>query len=244
MIEVKNVTVSYEHKDTVLHDINFYVEAGETIALVGANGTGKSTLLSVLVGILPNGTGSIVIHGKQLQKKNYDEIRKHMGLLFQNPDDQLFQASVYEDIAFAPRNYGIPEEEIEIRCREALHQLGREDLLEKSTFKISGGEKRIVALAGLLSMNPEILLMDEPTSFLDPRARRYFIECTKRLPQTKLIATHDLDMALDLCPRVLILYDGSVVADGKTEELLTDEALLQKYGLELPLGLSRRSRGV
>lgn len=224
----------------VLQDITFHLAAGENIALVGANGTGKSTLLSVLMGILPYQSGEIIIDNKPLQKKNYDEIRKIMGLLFQNPDDQLFQANVYDDIAFAPRNYGISEEEIEKSCRNVLQRLGREDLIGKSTFKISGGEKRIVALAGLLSMSPKILLMDEPTSFLDPRARRNFIESTIKLPQTKLIATHDLDMALDLCPRVIILYNGSIVRDGNTKEILKDEKLLQKYGLELPLSLTRK----
>lgn len=242
MIEVKEVKVFYENSNIILRDINFQLVEGENVALVGANGTGKSTLLSVLMGILPYQSGDIHIDKMSLQKNNYDAIRKKMGLLFQNPDDQLFQAKVYDDIAFAPRNYGIPEEEIEISCREVLLRLGREDLIDKSTFKISGGEKRIVALAGLLSMNPDILLMDEPTSFLDPRARRYFIECTDKLPQTKLIATHDLDMALDLCPRVIILYNGTIACDGDTKDLLTNEELLNNYGLELPLSLSRRGK--
>lgn len=235
MIDIKDVTISYENNNTVLHNINLHLKAGENVALVGANGTGKSTLLSVLMGILPFQSGEIIIDNKPLMKKNYDEIRKKMGLLFQNPDDQLFQANVYDDIAFAPRNYGIPEEVVRKNCVEALSQLGREDLLEKSTFKISGGEKRTVALAGLLVMEPDILLMDEPTSFLDPRARRYFIESTKKLVQTKLIATHDLDMALDLCSRVIILYGGTIVADGNSNDILTDEELLQSYCLELPL---------
>ncbi len=240
MIDVNKVTVSYEATKEVLNKISFHIKAGENVALVGANGTGKSSLLSVLMGILPYHIGNIQIDGIPLQKKYYDEIRKRMGLLFQNPDDQLFQANVYDDIAFAPRNYGVPEDEIRRRAVDIVCQLGREDLLNKSTFKISGGEKRMVALAGLLSMNPEILLMDEPTSFLDPRARRHFIECTKKLSQTKLIATHDLDMALDLCPRVIILHNKSIVVDGLASEILMDEELLQTYGLELPLSLSHK----
>jgi cobalt/nickel transport system ATP-binding protein len=196
-------------------------------------------MLLSLVGILTPTSGGIFFEGAELKRETLADFRRHMGLVFQNPDDQLFMPFVDEDIAFGPRNFGIEESSILHRTEECLTGLKIERLRHKSVSKLSGGEKRLVALAGVLVMRPRVLLMDEPSSFLDPRARKRLIGVLSNLSQTMLLATHDMDMALDLCERTIILKEGKVYADGKTKEILQDEKLLDECDLEPPLRYSK-----
>jgi len=242
MIEVKNLTVKYETTDKTcaLSNISFSVNDGEKVAVIGANGAGKSTLLLALAGVLTPVSGEIMIGGVKSDKKTLGDLRKKIGMVFQNPDDQIFMPSVYEDIAFGPRNYGEKEDAIEKSADEILQNLGISHLKNRLAHKLSGGEKRLIALAGILVMKPSVILMDEPSSFLDPKARRRLIEILSGLPQTMLVATHDLDMALGLCGRAILLKNGSICADNSAEEVLRDEKLLEDCGLELPISLYRR----
>jgi cobalt/nickel transport system ATP-binding protein len=234
-LKAENLTVRYDDAVCALRDVGFSVRDGERVALIGANGAGKSTLLLTLVGVLPAESGEISLEDVPVGKETLREFRRRVGMVFQNPDDQLFMPTVYEDIAFGPRNYGLSEEEIETRINGVLDRFGIARLRDRMTHKLSGGEKRLVALAGILVMEPSVLLMDEPSSFLDPRSRRKLIETLDKLPQTMLIATHDLDLALDLCRRAILLDEGRVRADAPIEEILSDAALLESCGLELPL---------
>ena len=238
MIQAQNLTLTYPDGTVSINDITFSLEEGEDTALIGANGAGKSTLLLGLAGVLTAPEGALFIRGISCVKKNLSLIRRELGLVFQNPDDQLFMATIREDLEFGPANYGIQKEETQKRIEEVLSRLGMEGLQEKTAQKLSGGEKRLAAIATVLVMEPSIMLLDEPSSFLDPANRRNLIRLLSGLPQTKLIATHDLDLALELCPRVILLKAGRILADGKGEELLRDENLLQSCGLELPLSLA------
>ncbi len=234
MLKIENLSVGYQEGKNVLKKLNMSIKDGETVGLVGANGAGKSTLLMSLVGILLPFEGRIAIDGIELDKKHLKEIRERIGVVFQNPDDQLFMANVYDDIAFGLRNMGRSEEEIQHRISRVLRELGVEHLEEMSSNRISGGEKRIIAIAAILVMEPSVILFDEPTSFLDPRTRRRLIRLLQGVPMTKLIATHDLDMALELCDRVIILKDGEIFAQGNAKDILTQKELLEEAGLELP----------
>jgi cobalt/nickel transport system ATP-binding protein len=198
-----------------LDGVNFTVYPGEKIALVGANGAGKSTLIQHLNGILM-GQGEVKVLGMTVEKKNLKQIRGKIGIVFQNPDDQLFSPTVYEDVAYGPLYQGLREEEIDQRVTQALAMVGMPDYRERISYHLSIGEKKRIAIATVLSMQPEILVMDEPTSGLDPRARRELINLLNHLPQTMLIATHDLDMVIKLLPRRVFLFLGRVVADGLT----------------------------
>lgn len=239
MIDVKHLSVSYSDGTQALRDVTFHIGKEERVALVGTNGAGKSTLLLSLVGIMQPESGEITVAGMPVGKKTLSAVRAAAGMVFQNPDDQLFMTKVADDLAFGPRNYGVPEPEIEARIDMILADLRISHLRDRMPHKLSGGEKRSVALGSVLAMQPEILLLDEPSSFLDPRARRNMIAVLRELPQTKLIATHDLDMALDLCTRVLVLNDSTMIADGTPEEILLNEQLMQDCGLELPLSVRR-----
>lgn len=240
MIEVEHVNIVYPGGVRALEDATFRVDPGECVALAGANGAGKSTLLLALLGIVPAVSGVIRVGGVTLSARTAGEIRKKAGLLFQNPDDQLFSPRVYDDVAFGLRNEGLSEDEVARRAGAALARLGIAHLRDRMPHHLSWGEKRSVAVAGLLAMEPSALLLDEPTSFLDPRARRSLIGTIAGMKLTRLIATHDLDMALEACDRVLILQGGRLAAGGPAGELLTDRALLERCGLELPLSLSGR----
>ncbi|GHV40145.1 putative ABC transporter ATP-binding protein [Spirochaetia bacterium] len=233
MIEVKHLTVKYNVKEAqaALDDISFTVESGERIALIGANGAGKSTLLLALIGILPPSSGDLCVDGIPVKKDTLREIRRRMGLVFQNPDDQLFMPTVEDDIAFGQRNYGLDEETIQKRTAAVLESLDISRLEHRLAHHLSGGEKRLAALAGVLVMEPAILLLDEPGSFLDPRSRRNLISILSGLSQTMMIATHDFDLAQKLCSRVILLAAGRIRADGPTEEVLRDAALLEENGL-------------
>ncbi|MDR1215948.1 MAG: energy-coupling factor ABC transporter ATP-binding protein [Treponema sp.] len=215
----------------MLKDISFHVLKGESVALIGANGAGKTSLLLALTGILPICHGSIFIDGAELSKRNGQVAQRKTGLVFQNPDDQLFMPRVYDDVLFGLLNRGIAEEEAESRAREMLDRLGIGHLAERSPSRLSGGEKRLCALAAVLVMEPEILLFDEPTAFLDPKARRTVGALIQALPHTKLIATHDLDFAQTLCSRALILCSGALATDDAPATLFTDSVRMTEWGL-------------
>jgi cobalt/nickel transport system ATP-binding protein len=222
--------VRYPDGSIALRGVNFEVGAGECCAIAGANGAGKSTLLLTLAGLLPIESGSAAIDGISATPKNFKEIRKKIGFIFQNPDEQLFMARLYDDIAFGMRNSGFSEEEIKEETVKAARAFKIEHLLNKHPSRLSGGEKRAAALAGVLTMSPEILLLDEPTSFLDPAARRRLIAILAALPHTRLMATHDLEMTEELCDKVILLKDGEVLFCGG-KEVLKDTALLDQAGL-------------
>ncbi|MDR2527997.1 MAG: energy-coupling factor ABC transporter ATP-binding protein [Synergistaceae bacterium] len=222
MLTIKDLTIKYDSSDAAcaLKNVEFHVNSGEKAALIGANGAGKSTLLLAVAGVLPPCAGEIFIDGVAMRKDTIQDLRRRIGMVFQNPDDQLFMSTVYEDIAFGPRNCKIGEEEINRQMDEILARLDIFHLKERMTHKLSGGEKRLAALAGVLIMEPSLLLMDEPSSFLDLRARRNLLRILKDLPQTMLIAVHDLDFALDLCNRAILLEKGYIRADGPIEKIL------------------------
>ncbi len=232
MIEVERLTVRYPGGIDALREISFSVASGESVAIVGANGAGKSTLLHALAGVIPASEGCIRVGGTKLNKRTLAEIRSKLGLVFQNPDDQLFMPVLREDIAFGPRNYGVNEEEVQYRVIQTLKALRIEHLTDRSPLRMSGGEKRIAAIATVLCMQPDALLFDEPSAFLDPKARRSLIQLLAQLKETKLIATHDLPLAADTCDRVLVLKNGQIVASGLPRELLFGERLMDECGLE------------
>ena len=232
MLGVHNLTVAYPDKTIAVKDFTLHIEKGENVALVGANGAGKTTLLLAIVGVIQAAAGSIAIDGIPLGRDTLNKIHSLAGLVFQNPDDQLFTASIYDDVAFAPRNYGLPDDEVKKRVGDTLAKLGIAHLRDRSTLKLSGGEKRTAAIATVLAMNPSLMLFDEPTAFLDPKARRTLINLLADMPHTKLIASHDVAFLAETCRRVVLMKSGSVFADGRTEELLYDKQIMQECDLE------------
>jgi cobalt transport protein ATP-binding subunit len=239
VIRVENLSFSYPDGRQVLHGVSFGIAPGETVGLIGPNGAGKSTLLLHLNGLLglPRSSGRIAINELEVESANLAEIRRRVGLLFQDPDDQLFSTTVEEDVAFGPRQLALSEEEIGRRIGESLAQVELDGFGARVPHHLSLGEKKRVALAGVLACRPEVLLFDEPTANFDPRGRREFISLCRRLPATKLIASHDLEMILALCGRVLVLDEGRVVADGGSIAVLGDEPLMLRHGLEKPHSL-------
>ena len=235
MIEFQNVSFSYGDVP-VVENLSFTIQKGETVGLIGANGAGKSTIMKLMLGLL-SGSGEIQVDGLPVCRDNLAEIRKKIGFVLQDSDNQMFMPTVYEDMIFGPRNYGLSKEETEKRVDTVLTQLGLQDLKHRHNHKISGGEKRMAAIATILAMEPEMILMDEPSTALDPVNRRTVINTINRLPQTKLIASHDLDMILDTCQRVILLSHGTIVADGDAETILWDKALLEANRMELPFCL-------
>jgi cobalt/nickel transport system ATP-binding protein len=236
-IAVTDLAFSYPDGTAALDGVTFEITHGESVAIVGANGAGKSTLLMHLNGFLSPTSGSVRIGDIPVTKGTLPGIRKTVGMVFQDPDDQLFMPTVYEDVAFGPVNLGLPAEEIDTRVTEALTRVGALKLQDRPPYRLSGGEKRAVAIATVLAMWPNVLVMDEPSSNLDPRARRRLIELLGTFEHTKIIATHDLDLALDLCDRTIVMSDGTITADGPTREIFADDALLQTSGLERPLAM-------
>ena len=230
MLKVTNLTVEYPDGTCAINDISFSIEAGENVAVIGANGAGKTSLLLALLGVLPAKNGEIHIGETVVTRKNLRKARSQMGLVFQNPDDQLFMPTIFDDIAFGPRSYGYEEAETTRRVNAALSHLGIEHLAKRSPLKLSGGEKRLAAIATVLAMNPDFLLFDEPSAYLDPRSRRNLRSILSDLPQGKLVATHDLAFVEQICTRVLLLQNGKLAADG-TLELLQDTEKLQAAGL-------------
>lgn len=237
---LEGVSFGYRKERLVLNNISLQADPGEKIGIVGANGVGKSTFLRLLVGLEALQQGSVEIGGLQLQPKSLKEIRRKIGYVFQDSDSQMFLSTVKDNIAFGPSNYGVRGQELEEKVDRALAQVHGEFLKDRPIHHLSGGEKKLVSIATILSMEPEILMLDEPSVALDPRNRRNLIRLLNELPQTKLIASHDLDFILDTCDRALLFYQGEIAADGPTGEILSDEALLERCGLELPLSLSRR----
>ena len=217
-------------------NINFQLKKGESVGLVGANGVGKSTLLRILVGLNTGFQGDVMVNNIPLEKKNLKTIRKNIGYVFQDADSQLFMSTVFDDVAFAPRNYGMSEAEVNEKTMEALKVVHIEQLKDKQIYKLSGGEKKLASIATILSTEPDVILMDEPSVALDPKNRRNLINILNRLNQAKIIASHDLNMIMDTCERTILLSDGKIIKDGNTKEILLDKELMEESGLELPLG--------
>ena len=239
MIEFRNVSFSYDSGKPVVADLSFSIGRGETVGLIGANGAGKSTIMKLLLGLV-TGEGEITVDGLPMNRQNLPTIRQRIGFVLQDSDNQMFMPTVYEDMIFGPRNYGVSKEETDRRVDDVLKCLGLQELKHRYNHKISGGEKRMAAIATILAMEPEMILMDEPSTALDPVNRRTVINTVNRLPQTKLIASHDLDMILDTCQRVILLAGGAIVADGDAETILRDRELLEANRMELPFCLQGR----
>ena len=232
-IEVEKLSYSYPDGHVALREVSLNISPCEKVALVGPNGAGKSTLILNLNGIL-RGQGKISVAGLELNEKNLGRVRACVGLVFQSPDDQLFSPTVFEDVAFGPLYQGYPEVEVRQRVKEALAVVGMSDYVGRVSHHLSVGEKKRIAIATVLSMKPELLVLDEPTAGLDPRARRSLINLLRELPITMLISTHDMLMVRELFPRMVIMDEGYIVADGETLELMENEALLSTHGLEKP----------
>ena len=234
VVDVRGLSFAYPDGTVALRDISFRVEAGEAVALIGGNGAGKSTLLLHLNGYLSAGSGELRLGETVVTRATADQARRMVGLVFQDPDDQLFMPTVDEDVAFGPLNAGLPPGEVESRAAVALEQVGMSHLRARPPYRLSAGEKRAVAIATVLAMAPDILVLDEPSANLDPRARRRLIELLRSFAQTRIIATHDLELVVEVCTRVIVLDGGRVVADGPARELLNNEELMLAHGLERP----------
>jgi len=235
VIEVRGLSYAYPDGTRALDDVSFCVGRGESLAIVGANGAGKSTLLLHLNGSLLSERGEVIVNGTVVGKRTLREVRRAVGVVFQDPDDQLFMPVVRDDVAFGPVNMGLAPDEVERRVRGALERVGALHLIERPPYRLSAGEKRAVAIASVLSMEPDILVMDEPTSSLDPRGRRSLLGLLGSFGHTKIVAAHDLDFVLDLCARTIVLHRGRVLADGRTADIFQNEALLEESRLERPL---------
>ncbi len=237
MICFEDVTFAYEKENMVLDHLSFSIKEGEQVGLIGANGAGKSTLMKAMLGLISY-EGHIYVDGQEVKPQNYAAVRKTLGYVLQDSDNQMFMPTVFEDMIFGPVNYGMSREEAEERVEETLARMGLLHLKNRHNYKLSGGEKRMAAIATILAMEPKGMLMDEPSTALDPRNRRRLIEVLNELPVTKLIATHDLDLVLETCDRVLLLDDGKIAADGAAGEILRDKELLERHNLELPFCLA------
>jgi len=240
-VSIQALSFAYPDGTLALRQVSLSIKATERVALIGANGSGKSTLLLHFNGILQPQAGEITIGEWPIEPQYLRQIRNFVGLVFQNPDDQLFMPTVWEDVTFGPRNLGLGETVIEERARTAMAavDLDLDRYRQRHTNNLSGGEKKRVAIAGVLAMNPQVLVFDEPSAQLDPRSRRQLIELLRTLPETQVIATHDLDLALELCDRTIVLSEGQVVFDGQTEAVLVDSTFLEQHALERPLSYSR-----
>ncbi len=236
-LEAKELHFSYPDGRRAVNGLSFEMHHGDSVGIVGANGAGKSTLLMLLTGLLQAESGEVIIGDIKLTRKTMHMIRERVGMVMQDPEDQLFMPTIYEDVAFGPRNFGLDESEIEARVKSALDVVGIAHLKDRAPFRLSGGEKRAAAIASVLSMQPDILIMDEPSAGLDPKARRRVISLLGSFQHTKIITSHDLDMILELCKRVIVLKEGAIAADGPAAEILANAQLMDGCGLELPLSL-------
>ena len=235
-LEIEGLSFTYPDGRAALADIDLTVRPGERVAILGPNGAGKTTLVLHLNGILTPSHGAVRVDGIAVRAPNLKEIRRRVGIVFQDPDDQLFMATVRDDVAFGPANFGVPRAELDTRARDALAAVGMEDVAERVAHHLSFGQRRRVAVATVLACQPSILVLDEPTANLDPASRRELHDILTALAVTVLVVSHDLPFALELCPRAVVLCDGMVIADGPTAELLADPALMAAARLELPFG--------
>ncbi|MFQ6050475.1 MAG: energy-coupling factor ABC transporter ATP-binding protein [Candidatus Hydrothermarchaeota archaeon] len=233
MVEIKDLSYIYPDGTEALRGINLEIFEGESVGLIGPNGAGKSTLILHLNGILRSNNGEVRVMDMDMEK-DIKEIRSKIGLVFQDPDDQLFSPSVFDDVAFGPINMGFSKKEVEKRVNMALSQVNMLGYEERSPHHLSYGEKKRIAIATVLSMNPEILVLDEPTSNIDPRSRKGLIKLLRSFNITKIIASHDMDLVAEVCDKAVLLYNGKIVANGPVEEILTDIDLLESHGLEPP----------
>ncbi len=246
ILEIENLSFAYGNlrgnsQKSVLNNMNLSIENGESVGLIGENGAGKSTFLKLLTGLLDMQEGKVRVSGLEMKKENLRKIRTEIGYVFQDSDSQLFMSTVYEDVAFAPRNYGKSEEEIQTAAMSALRQVHMDDKKDRQIYRLSGGEKKLAAIATVLAVGTKLMLLDEPSVALDPKNRRNLIHILNELPGAKIIASHDLDFVYDTCKRVILLSGGKIAADGGAKEILTDRELLEGHGLELPLSFSRNS---
>lgn len=240
IIKAENVHFSYPDGTKAINGVSFEIHHGESVGIIGPNGAGKSTLILQLNGFLMPSSGSFNIGGTPVTQKTKMEIRRHVGLVFQNPDDQLFMPTVFDDVAFGPLNSGLSPEAVENKVNESLKIVGCLELKNRPSHHLSLGQKRAVSIATILAMEPDILVMDEPSSFLDNHSRRDVINLLRLFNHTKIIVSHDLDLVLDVCERCIILNNGSIQADGITKEMLLNRTLLEKNKLELPLSLQNK----
>lgn len=234
-IALADVSFSYPDKPNVLQNLHLEIRQGERVGIVGYNGCGKTTMFMLICGVLAPASGTVELLGEPVAPGKF---RPDIGLVFQNPDDQLFSATVWEDVAFAPENMGLPPEEVEARVRNALHLTGTEALEQRPPHHLSGGEKRMVAIAGVLAMQPQVMIYDEPTANLDLRARRRLINFLQASSQTFLTSSHDLEFILEVCDRVVVLNDGCIVGDGDPAVMMRDRVLMEASGLEVPHSLT------
>ena len=239
IIDFKDVHFSYPDGTNALNGMSFRITHGESVGIVGTNGAGKSTLISHMNGCLMPVKGTIIIGDVKLDKTTLNETRKKVGVVFQNPDDQLFMPTVFDDVSFGPLNLGLSKEMVVERVTEALTTVGCLNLKDKPPHRLSMGQKRSVSIATVIAMQPDILVMDEPAANLDPKSRRQLINLLNDFKHSKIIASHDLDLILDVCERCLVIGNGKVISDGPAKELLINEKLLEENNLELPLSLQR-----
>ncbi|GAA1063511.1 energy-coupling factor ABC transporter ATP-binding protein [Streptomyces asiaticus] len=240
-LQVSGLAYAYPDGHQALYGVDLTVARGERVALLGPNGAGKTTLVLHLNGILTAGAGTVTVAGLPVAKAHLAEIRRRVGIVFQDPDDQLFMPTVREDVAFGPAAAGLRGAELEERVRHALERVGMAEFADRPPHHLSFGQRRRVAVATVLAMEPEILVLDEPSSNLDPASRRELADILRSLEVTVLMVTHDLPYALELCPRSVVLSGGVIAADGGTQELLCDEGLMREHRLELPFGFDPRS---
>ena len=241
VLDVQGLAYAYPDGHQALYGVNLHVHRGERVALLGPNGAGKTTLVLHLNGILNAGAGTVNVSGLSVEKKNLAEVRRRVGVVFQDPDDQLFMPSVRDDVAFGPANLGIKGAALDCTVKDALDKVGMADFIDRPPHHLSYGQRRRVAVATVLAMAPEILVLDEPSSNLDPASRRELADILRSLDVTVLMVTHDLPYALELCARSVVLSDGVIVADGATYDVLTDDALMSAHRLELPFGFDPRT---
>jgi len=236
MVEIKNLDYTYPNGSVALIDINLDIFEGESVGIIGPNGAGKTTFLLHLNGIL-HGCGRISVLDMEMNEKNLKKIRSKVGVVFQDPDDQLFSPTVFDDVSFGPLNMKLPKDAVIKRTKEALTQVEMSEFEDSSPHHLSFGEKKRISLATVLSMNPEILVLDEPSSNLDPKSRRHLMEVLRGIRVTKIISGHDLELILDICNKVVVLDKGKIAAYGGTKEILSNKSLMESHGLEVPLSL-------